>query len=238
MEKEWDIIKKAFLQPLASDSAESVDLLVRKCDYVAEKWLKGGYQSPSFLICNGSMTGKSRHIREIAQLRPVVYICLRVDNSSGFPCRSKVTDDLLAFNEHFEIDKKEYNRHMVMHRFVAFIQACIIAMAFFVGEKRKDEITADMFDSNGEIFWDKVAEELGNFEHWMNPREFIQKHITYFSDIHKYQDLITTLLQETISSCQGTLERKSTEVTANIGFVFDECRTLLDRKAGIARENS
>jgi len=58
----------------------------------AKKWSPDKYKAPYTAIIGPTMIGKTRLIMELAKRLPVVYVCLRSQDSTGLPPRSKLAD--------------------------------------------------------------------------------------------------------------------------------------------------
>ncbi|EFP78977.1 uncharacterized protein PGTG_04933 [Puccinia graminis f. sp. tritici CRL 75-36-700-3] len=61
----------------------------------ATNWARDDYKAPFTAVIGPTMSGKTRLIMELAKKVPVVYICLRPEESTGLPSRSKLADYLL-----------------------------------------------------------------------------------------------------------------------------------------------
>jgi len=66
----------------------------RLSDYMTEYTFKTGYVAPYTSLVTSSMMGKSRLMKELARRVPIVYMCVRGENDSGFP---KATPGILKW---------------------------------------------------------------------------------------------------------------------------------------------
>src|SRR6266496_5454341 len=93
--------------------------------YTAEK---GHWVAPYTSLVTSSMMGKSRHMKEVANHLPSVYICLRREvKGYGYPRRSPSVVDWLSIGAATIIDKsvREYYFCFSTFRWSAFIVSTI-----------------------------------------------------------------------------------------------------------------
>lgn len=122
---ELDALEKGFYSE-TRDPHGSFRRLAESIDSMGKQWQPVNFMCPISAVVQSSGVGKSRSIKELADTKFVVHLCLR-GRSDGFPLRSfKVSDILLTEPE------TNYPRHEALSRFVAYICACYEELTEFL----------------------------------------------------------------------------------------------------------
>lgn len=211
--------------------------------YVAEK---SKWVAPYTSIVTSSMMGKSRHMKEVANHLPTVYICLRREGTSyGYPHRSPSIVDWLSAGAATIVAQPvfEYFSCFSTYRWSAFILCTIQKLTAWIKDDRFftslniSEQTDEAFqfqwlwkffaepsdESKLTAFWDEVKEATRSM--LLHRKSGLAAH-AYFQKQHT-ADVLDALTK--LSQCFG----KSQNIGESLPLIliYDEARTLCEREA-------
>lgn len=198
-------MKKAFEQTPYKDDLGVLQHFEKHIDDCADKW-KGAqhdvYYAPYTVLFQGSGTGKSRLLYQLAQNRFVLYLCFRERSSSGVPPATEL------FRNYFLIGKGN-----AMVNAAAFFYSCV---EFLDGKSIEDwnrQQQSDKFES------DIITRASHLVEQWKDSLNQVenQEAMEWFctKEIAGVWRKVETYLSNTVKT------------KAKLVFAFDESRSLL-----------
>lgn len=127
------------------------------------------YVAPYTSLVNASMMGKSRLMKKMAWHIPLVYICARSEDSTGYPERTPHIihwfDDGIAPHFGHKIDKKHLGRDKTYLfstlKFSAFLLSLIKGLSALLGDEtvvRQFKIRDCAAEGQYKWMWDDFAE--------------------------------------------------------------------------------
>ncbi|CAI2200234.1 2559_t:CDS:1, partial [Funneliformis geosporum] len=203
-------MKKAFEQTPYKDDLGVLQHFEKHIDDCADKWKSAQhdvYYAPYTVLFQGSGTGKSRLLYQLAQNRFVLYLCLRERSSSGVPPATQL------FCNYFLIEKGN-----AMVNAVAFFYSCV---EFLDGKTIEDwnrQQHSNKFES------DIITRALYLVENWKDSlsqllnQEAVERFCT--NEFAGVWSKVETRLSNTVKT------------KAKLVFAFDESRSLLQISPG------
>ena len=206
---------------------------------------KGRWVAPYTSLVTSSMMGKSRHMKEVANQLPCVYICLRGEvRGYGYPRPSPsiVEWSLMGAATILEKPVPEYYFCFSTLRWSAFIISTIDKLTTWIDDGRFFT-SLGIQDWNAERLqfawlWKFFAEHpnADKLEHfWLEVQKATYSRLSSYPDgmsAHTYfQKDYTSEAQRTLEQLQQCFTKHRIDDSLPLIFVFDEARTLCDYDA-------
>ena len=222
-----------------SELRANMELYAKQC----AKWI-----APYTSFVTSSMMGKSRHMKEVANQLPCVYICLRQEQRGfGYPPRSPIIADWSLKGAATILDSEtipvtEFHFCFSTFRWSAFILSTIRKLTKWIGDGR---FFTSVGIDGGQVrefkyawLWKFFAEppsdsKLEDFwlEVEMATHSMLQDYPTgnrahnYFQTVH--MDDVRTALKQ----LQGCFAARGINESVPLIFIYDEARTLCQYEA-------
>ena len=203
------------------------------------------YVAPYTSLITSSMMGKSRLIKEMARYIPMVYLCARSSNSTGYPPRTPAVIEWLrnglgpdVLPEHISIDKSYFISTL---KYSAFLLAIFDRLSNLLRDKNvvekfriRELATEDQYTwmwdyfaepsdaSSIEAFWGNVLQDAGQMIRTYNTRN---KAVVFYRD--EYMRLLARKYKALVKSFEAVGYKR--EIT--IILVCDEARRLCEISA-------
>ncbi|KAI8929775.1 hypothetical protein BC831DRAFT_442041 [Entophlyctis helioformis] len=162
------LVRAAFSQTFV-DPNGIVKSLIRHIDSVAKDWpCTQNWIAPLIVLVQGSGMGKSRSMREVANSRFSVYVCLRGASEVAYPHRSFITDTFLRTPpENFTYFCVQFIAGCMFHLQEA-IQESITEWMRSDGKSNlltpESFIKPQLIDEGGQPFWETILKAIAKLE--------------------------------------------------------------------------
>lgn len=168
-----------------------------------EKWEKKEIYAPIVVICQSSGYGKSRSLYEYAQSNITIFMCLRDENDTGYPPRSKLCSTFIDSFKHTK------SIEVVL---VALIQA---SLEFY-----------DMIEKDSNFSKEQIANEFRDYQPWLqNDVKFTKKDNTLVSFNERVEQLISSNEKCDLDKLKESINQRMQTLT----FVIDEAHVLANK---------
>ncbi|KAG9294933.1 hypothetical protein G9A89_003966 [Geosiphon pyriformis] len=215
-----------------SEYCDPCDVAKDFCQHVDKnmtEWDPTEYDSPYCDLIQASGFGKSRLMVEIGKILPISYVCLRKEDSGGYPPRCPIADILTGQRKLNDGTGRDADMVKV---YVAYFCAIFERIQFFFHEMIAEGlaerwIQKQISKKSSKVFWFAVEAKMREIIVQLPSLTANANGPTYFT---KLKMVVSKYWKSTRTCLERPWRIDGYEVKSRFLFVFDEARILNEKK--------